>query len=179
MDRTSASCWETPVLWTSTPDTVRTAALRMGRACPWTGVSHHEPDVLSTRPDVYTMNRTNDVWWQSRLNGHPRSQCLRLFFSGGLFSSEYLHVISTLFPIGQRQWTSYYLNQWWTSSVTSSWCSRGFLRASWWRHWAGSSLVQVIACHLLSAMQLHKPMPTHCQFNPWGTNFGKICIQIQ
>ena len=34
-----------------------------------------------------------------------------------------------------------------------------------WHWWAGSSLVQVMACHLFSIKPLPKPMSTYCQLN--------------
>ena len=47
----SGSQWERPVHGQARP-ILRATALRIGRPCRWTGLSRHEPDVLSMRPDV-------------------------------------------------------------------------------------------------------------------------------
>ena len=37
----------------------------------------------------------------------------------------------------------------------------------YWRQWTGSSLVQVMACHLFGAKPLPEPMQPYCQLDSW------------
>ena len=39
--------------------------------------------------------------------------------------------------------------------------------AAYMRQWTGSALVQVMACRLLGAKPLPKPMLIYCQLGPW------------
>ena len=47
--------------------------------------------------------------------------------------------------------------------------------APYMRQWTRSTLVEIIACRLISTKPLPKPMLTFCQLHP-GTSFSEIVI---
>ena len=75
---------------------------------------------------------------------------------------------------GAGQETSHYLNQWWLvywriyiCVTRPQWVNSSSPNAAYMRQWIGSSLVQVMACHLFGAKLLREPVLAYWQLHSW------------
>ena len=98
-----------------------------------------------------------------------------------MLSLHQLGSVACIWGYYHKIWTYQSVKQNHISEITSrspreKWVDSSLLSAAYMRQWTRSSLVQVMACRLLGAKPLPKPMLTYCHL--W-TNFNEIRIKIQ